>query len=113
MNATNSVTFAALAEPTRLRIIDMLAQRGALSASDISAMFSSSAPAISQHLRVLREAGLVTVHKRAQQRIYYLEPSSMTEVQEWIESRLAKWNARLDSMESYINQMEKEDNHDK
>ena len=108
MNATNIATFAALAEPTRLSIVDMLARRGELSASDISNVFTSSPPAISQHLKVLREAGLVTVQKRAQQRIYRLEPASMVEAQQWLSGRLAQWNTRLDAMEAYIsNQKER------
>ncbi|WP_449376022.1 metalloregulator ArsR/SmtB family transcription factor, partial [Bosea thiooxidans] len=52
--------FAALADPTRRSIVEMLGAR-ALSAGEIGASFSASAPAISQHLKVLREAGLVTV----------------------------------------------------
>ena len=103
MEATKATTFAALAEPTRLSIIDMLARRGELSASDISIVYSSSPSAISQHLKVLREAGLVTMHKRAQRRIYRLEPTALAEAQQWLSGRMAQWNTRLDAMETYIN----------
>jgi DNA-binding transcriptional ArsR family regulator len=103
MSVANTVTFAALAEPTRLSIIDMLAQRGELTAGDISSGFSSSPSAISQHLRVLREARLVSMHKRAQQRVYRLEPTSITEAQQWLNTRLTQWDTRLDAMEMYIN----------
>jgi len=103
MKATRTATFAALAEPTRMSIIDMLARRGELSASDISIVFSSSPSAISQHLKVLREAGLVTMQKRAQQRIYRLEPTSLAEAQQWLSSRMAQWDTRLDAMEAFIN----------
>ena len=66
--------FFALAEPTRRTIVEMLARNGPLSVTDISARFPISSPAISQHLKVLREAQVVLVEKRAQQRIYLLNP---------------------------------------
>ena len=69
--------FSALAEPTRRSILEMLASEGRLSASEIADRFPVSAPAISQHLKVLREAKLVQVEKRAQQRIYEINPEAM------------------------------------
>jgi DNA-binding transcriptional ArsR family regulator len=77
-------TFAALAEPTRRNILELLAASGKLSASDIYSNFSSTPPAISQHLKVLREANLVRVEKRAQKRMYYVNPEPMRELQKWI-----------------------------
>ena len=70
--------FHALAEPTRRQIVEMLAREGSMTAGDIQARFSVSAPAISQHLKVLREAGVVQVEKRAQQRIYRINPESVS-----------------------------------
>lgn len=105
MTASQPDVFAALADPTRLTIVDLLARRGELSATDISRAFSSSASAISQHLKVLREAGLVRVEKRAQSRIYYLETDTIVESERWLSFRVRQWNARLDSMESYIADM--------
>ncbi|MET3922318.1 metalloregulator ArsR/SmtB family transcription factor [Arthrobacter sp. UYEF20] len=102
MTVSQPVVFAALADRTRLTIVDMLAQRGELSASDISGVFSSSASAVSQHLKVLREAGLVRVRKRAQQRIYQLDTAAMNETERWLAARTSQWNARLDAMESYV-----------
>lgn len=104
MNNINTITFAALAEPTRLSIIDALAQRGELAASDISDMFKSTPSAISQHLKVLRNARLVVVKKRAQQRIYALDSAPMLEAEQWLQTRLSQWNKRLDAMEAYIEQ---------
>lgn len=104
MTVSQPAVFAALADPTRLTIVDMLAKRGELSASEISSVFSSSASAISQHLKVLRETGLVLVEKRAQQRIYQLDTAAMGETQRWLAERTRQWNARLDAMESYIEQ---------
>jgi len=77
-------TFTALAEPTRRTILERLAVRGNMSATDIYRGFKSSPPAISQHLKVLREAKLVRVEKRAQQRIYYINPEPMKELEKWI-----------------------------
>src|SRR5271154_1698852 len=85
--------FTALAEPTRRSIIEMLAQKGELSATDISDQFDSSPPAISQHLKVLREAKLVRMEKRSRQRIYGINPSAMSELELW-----AKRFSKLDKV---------------
>ncbi len=77
-------TFAALAEPTRRSIMEMLAVNGNLAATDIYKNFRSSPPAISQHLKVLREADLVRVEKRAQQRIYSVNPEPLKKLEKWI-----------------------------
>ncbi|MBS1697019.1 MAG: helix-turn-helix transcriptional regulator [Actinobacteria bacterium] len=100
--------FAALADPTRLSIVDMLSQRGELSAGDIGSVFSTSASAISQHLKVLREAGLVTVRKRAQRRIYVLDTGAIAEVEGWLSDRARQWNSRLDAMAAYIEATDQE-----
>jgi DNA-binding transcriptional ArsR family regulator len=102
MNNIQPAVFAALADPTRLGIVDMLAQAGELSASQISSRFDSTASAISQHLKVLREAGLVLVQKRAQQRIYQLDTAQMAEIKEWVDLRTRQWNDRLDSFDDYV-----------
>ncbi|MFT3745726.1 MAG: metalloregulator ArsR/SmtB family transcription factor [Pyrinomonadaceae bacterium] len=77
-------TFTALAEPTRRTILERLAANGNMSATDIYRGFKSSPPAISQHLKVLREAKLVRVEKRKQQRIYYINPEPMRELEKWV-----------------------------
>src|SRR5271154_4229990 len=94
--------FTALAEPTRRSIIEMLAQKGELSATDISDQFDSSPPAISQHLKVLREAKLVRVEKRSRQRIYQINPSAMQEIEQWAKQTTALWNQRLDKLDSLL-----------
>ena len=70
--------------------------------SEISRAFNCSPSAISQHLKVLRQAGLAHMRKRGQQRIYSLNPVPMVEAQQWLQQRTIQWNARLDTMEAYI-----------
>ena len=89
---------AALADPTRQRIVEMLAS-GALSSGEIAGRFDLSPPAISQHLKTLKAAKLVTVQVDAQKRIYSLNPEGVTEVAEWVDRIRAFWNPRLDALE--------------
>jgi DNA-binding transcriptional ArsR family regulator len=91
-------SFEALAEPTRRRIVELLAD-GERAAGEIVAEFDVSAPAISQHLRVLRDAGLVRVRVDAQRRIYGLDPAGLAEIDGWLERVRRFWSARLDSLE--------------
>lgn len=94
-------TFTALADPTRRRIVEMLAQ-GSLSAGDIAARFTTSAPAISQHLKALRNAHLVRVRPVAQQRIYELDPAGIGELSQWLQSIQAFWAPRLERLEAAL-----------
>ncbi len=75
--------FYALAEPNRRNIIEMLASQGELSASAIAARYKITSAAVSQHLKVLKEAKLVRVEKRAQQRIYSLNPDTVKKLEQW------------------------------
>jgi DNA-binding transcriptional ArsR family regulator len=93
--------FSALADPTRQRIVEMLAS-GALCAGDIAGQFELSPPAISQHLKALREAGLVKVRAQAQKRIYELDPEGLTELSDWVARIRAFWNPRLDALEQAL-----------
>ena len=102
--------FLALAEPTRRNIMEMLASNGSLAASDIYSRFKATPPAISQHLKVLREAKLVRVEKRAQRRIYYINPEPMKELEKWIQIFTKDWQERHDRLEAMLKkQMEKND----
>ncbi len=94
--------FTALADPTRRAILEMLARRGEMAASDIAAQFDMSAPAISQHLKALREAGLVVMERRAQQRIYRLDHKALHEVEAWAGRVARLWEQRLDALEAFL-----------
>ena len=90
--------FLALADPTRRRIIESLAD-GESAFGDLANQFDMSRPAVSQHLKVLREAGLVSVRKDAQRRIYRLNAEGLDQLDEWLESVRRFWGARLDDLE--------------
>jgi DNA-binding transcriptional ArsR family regulator len=90
--------FYALAEPRRRRIIELLASNGQLNATQIYGRFDITAQAVSQHLRVLLDAGIVLMRKRAQQHIYELNTASLSEVEEWIRKNERIWNERLDTL---------------
>lgn len=85
--------------------VDALAQHREFTASQISALFPATASAISQHLKVLREANLVTMEKRAQQRVYQLNVSTMAGAADWINVRTGMWQARLDRLDEYVQQL--------
>jgi DNA-binding transcriptional ArsR family regulator len=93
--------FTALAEPTRRHILQLLAANGKMPATEIYRRFKATPPAISQHLKVLKEANLVGVHKKAQQRIYYITPEPMKELEKWIKqfsARIGKQYSKLDAL---------------
>ncbi|MDX1570391.1 MAG: metalloregulator ArsR/SmtB family transcription factor [Xanthomonadales bacterium] len=94
-------TFSALADPTRRRIVEMLGA-GEIAAGHITACFDMSAPAISQHLKVLREAGLVAVRPEGQRRLYRLERSGWDELQAWVDRVTEFWPQRLDALEDAL-----------
>lgn len=94
--------FAVIAEPTRRHMLDLLADRE-LSTSEINAAFPhASQPLISSHLKVLREAELVTVRADAQRRIYSLRPEGLQEVDRWIERYRRFWPSKLDALERHL-----------
>jgi DNA-binding transcriptional ArsR family regulator len=93
--------FAALADPTRRQIVELLLQQP-LAAGAIASEFAISQPAVSQHLKVLREAKLVRVHVKAQQRIYELNPESFLEIQDWLTNITRFWTGRLDVLEAQL-----------
>ena len=97
--------FAALADPTRRRLLELLAA-GERSAGELAAEFGISRPGVSRHLRVLREAGLVTVRRDAQRRIYAVDPQPLAELHEWLARYRALWDDRLDALERRLDELE-------
>jgi len=99
--------FYALAEPTRRKILELLASKGQLTATEIYENFAVSAPAISQHLKVLREANLVKMEKHAQQHLYQINPEAMLELDDYVRQLEQLWNRRLDALDELV-KVEKE-----
>lgn len=99
--------FLALADPTRRRIVEMLGAR-AMAAGEIGAQFDISAPAISQHLKVLKEAGLVSVEVAGQRRIYRLDPAGLDAFEAWVRQVRGFWSVGLDRLERELAKPEDE-----
>src|SRR5258705_7570193 len=91
----------ALADPTRRRIVELLAC-GEHSAGELVDEFEVSAPAISQHLKALRDAGLVQVRVDAQRRIYALDPVGLDAIDAWLVNVRRFWTRKLDALERQL-----------
>jgi len=96
-------TFTALADPTRRRIIESLAA-GEHSFGALAERFEMSRPAVSQHLKVLRDAGIVVARADGQRRIYSLTATGLDEVDAWLEKVRDFWSQRLDRLEEVLSE---------
>ncbi len=94
-------TFIALADPTRRQIIESLAA-GETSFGTLADQFEMSRPAVSQHLKVLRDAGIVTSRADAQRRIYRLSDDGLNEVDAWLGKVQKYWSQKLDKLEQVL-----------
>lgn len=92
---------AVLADPTRRRILELLVD-GEVGAGPLSDAFPVSRPAVSRHLRVLREAGLVTVRAEGRERVYALDARPLQELDEWLAPYRRFWAHRLDALDTEI-----------
>ncbi len=97
-----SKIFYALSEPTRREILELLSDKGQLSATDIYGEFSMSHPAVSQHLKVLRETDLVRVEKKAQQRLYKVNPERISELDNWLKQFQTHWEKSFDKLDKLL-----------
>jgi DNA-binding transcriptional ArsR family regulator len=97
----------ALADPTRRRIVELLAE-GERSAGDLAAHFETSRPGVSRHLRVLREHGLVRTREAGTRRLYSLDPAPLAELDEWLAGYRRFWSNRLDALDTEIKRRRKE-----
>ena len=98
--------FVALADPTRRAILELLAASGELSATAIYEHFSVSPQAVSQHLKVLREAHLVEMEKQAQKHVYRLNPQRLSQFEAWVQQMQQQWSERFDALDTVL-EMEK------
>src|SRR3954447_17435164 len=99
--ACRGEALAALADPTRRELLRLLAA-GERSAGELAGPFPVSRPAISRHLRVLREAGLVRARTDGKRRVYALDARRLREVDEWLEPYRDLWAQRLDALDTEI-----------
>lgn len=102
-----SMTFAALADPTRRAILARLTA-GELSVTELAAPFEISLPAVTKHLQVLERAGLVSRSRHAQWRPCKLEAAPLRDASGWIDEYRQYWEASLDRLDSYLQQLQQE-----
>ena len=93
--------FEALAEPNRRKLLDLIRVRER-SVGELVGLMSLSQPGVSKHLRILREAGLVSQRKDATQRMYRLNPASLQEAHSWFEPYRQYWSNKLDELEKHL-----------
>ena len=99
-----SSTFAALADPTRRAILARLAS-GHASVTELAAPFEMSMPAVSKHLRVLEQAGLIARSRDAQWRPCHLEAAPLKEVADWVEHYRRFWEESFDRLDAYLREL--------
>jgi DNA-binding transcriptional ArsR family regulator len=107
-----SMTFQALADPTRRAILARLAL-GETSVSELAEPFEMSLPAVSKHLKVLENAGLITRSREAQWRPCKLEPIALKTVDDWLERYRRFWEERFDRLEDYLREIQAQEKTDK
>jgi DNA-binding transcriptional ArsR family regulator len=93
--------FQAIADPTRREIITMLAKQ-AMNLNTVADKFDVSRPAISKHIKILTECGLVTIKKQGRERMCRAEPAKLKQVSDWIEQYRVFWNSKLDALEEFL-----------
>ena len=97
----DSDVFRAIADPTRRAILDRL-RAGPAPVNELAAEFEQTRPAISKHLRVLREARLVTEQRAGRERLYQLHPAPLQRVVGWVEGYRSFWQQNLDELKRYL-----------
>jgi DNA-binding transcriptional ArsR family regulator len=102
-----SITFSALADPTRRAILARLAADGEVSVNELAEPFPLSVQAVSKHLKVLERAGLITRGRTAQLRPSRLEGAPLRVVSEWLEQYRAIWEGRLDRLASHLMEIQR------
>ncbi|HEV2118795.1 MAG TPA: metalloregulator ArsR/SmtB family transcription factor [Candidatus Bathyarchaeia archaeon] len=94
--------FNALADPTRRNIVELLATQGQMNATDICENFDISHPAISQHLKILREADLVRLQKDAQRHLYSLNIDAIHKLDDWVKQMTRYWDETYDRLDQIL-----------
>lgn len=100
--------FQAIADPNRRAIIGLLANQN-LTLSGIAGYFPISRPAISRHIKILVECGLVVVHRQGRERYCEIQLQKLNEVAEWVEPYQKLWEQRLDRLDEYLSEWQKKE----
>jgi DNA-binding transcriptional ArsR family regulator len=103
--ATSTDVFNAVAEPRRRRILTLL-KGGEQSVNDVAKSLRVAQPLASKHLGVLRRVGLVRVRGAGQRRLYTLNGDGLRPMHDWVKTFEATWNARLDRLAEYLNEVQ-------
>lgn len=96
--------FDVIAEPSRRRILELLRRRER-SVGELVAALGASQPAVSKHLRLLRESGLVRARVEGQRRVYRVWPERLRELDAWLEPYRLLWSSRLDELERHLDEV--------
>ena len=99
--------FKAIADPTRRQLLQRLGE-GDKAVSELAEPFAMSLPALSKHLQVLREVGLVTQERSGRRRIYHLNAEPLKEVGEWVAHFEAFWDEKLDALALYLDKQDED-----
>lgn len=94
----------ALANPTRRRVLELLLEHGRLPVRALAARFEMTRPSVSEHLRVLRKAGLVTHRKQGRERLYHLEPKPLMDLRDWLKPYEEFWRGRLENLRELLDE---------
>lgn len=97
--------FQAIADPTRRAIINMIAHES-LNLNAVADKFQQSRPAISKHIKILTECGLVTIKQQGRERYCEAKLQKLNEVSDWVEQYKKFWTAKLDALENYLNTLQ-------
>ncbi|MGE0521614.1 MAG: ArsR/SmtB family transcription factor [Variibacter sp.] len=98
-------TFHALGDGSRRRMLAAISRKGACSAGELGALFESSQPTISKHLRVLEQAQLISRRVEGRHHVFTLQPSQMQQARAWLERHLAFWEGSLDQLEGLLEEL--------
>ncbi len=101
--------FQAIADPTRREIINMLAYKS-LNLNSVAEQFKISRPAVSKHIKILSECGLITVKQKGRERFCEAKLDGLHEVSDWIEQYKKFWEEKLDALENYLNELQSKGN---
>jgi DNA-binding transcriptional ArsR family regulator len=104
---TRRDVFQAIADPTRRQIISLIANRP-MNLNTISDNFNVTRPAISNHIRILTECGIIVVEQKGRERYCTIQPQSLKEVADWVGQYRKLWSDKLDSFESYLMKLKKQ-----